>query len=46
MSAVTSLEGARDILGRERFAVILLDLNLPDIPGIETFHAVREIVSG
>src|SRR4051794_7642599 len=42
----TSLDAARAVLGRERFDAILLDLNLPDSRGLETFAQVRESARG
>ncbi len=46
ISHVESLSEARDILSREAFQLILLDLGLPDSYGIETQTEVSEPMSG
>jgi MinD-like ATPase involved in chromosome partitioning or flagellar assembly/CheY-like chemotaxis protein len=46
VSNASTLRGARDALGRDRFDAVLLDLNLPDSRGMETFAGVREAARG
>ncbi|MGC2855256.1 PAS domain S-box protein [Novispirillum sp. DQ9] len=42
MRHAATLADAVDLLGRETFDVVLLDLNLPDARGLEAVHVVRE----
>lgn len=42
VETVSSLHGAVKILGQESFDLVLMDLNLPDSRGIETFTAVHK----
>ncbi|MBN2891407.1 MAG: response regulator [Bacteroidales bacterium] len=44
-SYVENLSDALNILKKEDFDVILLDLNLPDSNGFETFEKINEVVS-
>jgi len=41
IDAATTLEQALDALERRRFQIIVMDLNLPDSEGRETFDAIR-----
>jgi serine phosphatase RsbU (regulator of sigma subunit) len=41
LTAVARLDAARDALEESGFAVVLLDLSLPDSQGLETFRALR-----
>jgi DNA-binding response OmpR family regulator len=43
VKVVGTLADARQALGRERFDAVLLDLNLPDGRGIETFTRVQDV---
>lgn len=42
----TTLLEALDVLAEEQFDAVLLDLNLPDSAGLETFHALRQLAPG
>ncbi|HYE38067.1 ATP-binding response regulator [Methylocaldum sp.] len=45
LDRVARLSEATEILGRQRFDVILLDLNLPDAEGIDTLLKIRDLAS-
>jgi len=46
VARAATLAAAREVLVRERFDAILLDLNLPDSRGLESFARVRELARG
>ena len=43
LSEVTNLKDAESLLGTERFQVLLLDLNLPDSTGYDTFERIKSL---
>jgi len=45
LERVARLSEAKEILGRQRFDVILLDLNLPDTEGVDTLLKIRDLAS-
>lgn len=46
MVQAASLREARELLAQERFDIILLDLSLPDVKGLQTVKRMREIAGG
>lgn len=41
---VNTLNAAKEILNKEKFDIILLDLNLPDSNGLATFNCINKII--